>query len=74
MKLYSLLILNKIQEHKKKQCSITDKLALFPRRILSCEQAVIRHYKTHTNHLRQHDQSKPHDYINSCRPTCGPIM
>ena len=40
MKLYILLILNKIQKHKKikNKTLQTIKLVLFPRRILSCQQ------------------------------------
>ena len=43
MKLYSLLILNKKQQNKKKNVKTPKKtkLAVFPRRILSCKQDVL---------------------------------
>ena len=66
MKLYNLLIINEIQKHKKNKVKAPKKtkLALFPRHILSCKQGV-QDIRQHIL-TRWHDQSKPHDYINSC--------
>ena len=50
MKLYSLLILNKIQKRKRSNVKVglpqKTKLALFPRRILLCKQALFTSYST----------------------------
>ena len=52
IKLYSVLILKKIQKHRKKnnfKALKTNTLVLFPVRILSCKQDA--------PHLRRHDKS-----------------
>ena len=59
MKLYNLLILNKIQKCKKNTLKKT-KQALFPRLVLSCKQVCLQHttiWTANTDHLRPHDQS-----------------
>ena len=45
IKLYSLLVLNKIQKHKKDNVKAPKKtkLALLARRILSCKRACLNH-------------------------------
>ena len=60
MKPDSLLILNKLQKRKNGKAPKKTKLALFPRRILSCKQGCLLHTAhptTDSDHLRRHDQS-----------------
>ena len=62
IKLYNLLISNKIQKPNKNKVKAQKKTrpALFPGRILSCKQVClhhIAHHTTDTDHLRRHDQS-----------------
>ena len=59
MKLYNLLILNKIQKCNKNNVKALKKTkqALFPRRILGYLFTVYHTFDRNTDHLRRHDQS-----------------